>query len=71
MVGVRVKVESDADLEQLLEIDPNWDSQKIKRHLRELFQKWNNRMNTLTDPEEKANAQRMLNLIAEARKKYQ
>lgn len=71
MVGVRAKVESDDDLEQLLEIDPDWDAQKVKRHLRELFQKWNNRMNTLTDPAEKANAQRMLNLIAEARKKYQ
>ncbi len=71
LVGVRAQVESDDDLEQLLGIDQSWDAQQVKRHLRELFQKWNNRMNTLTDQAEKENAQRMLNLIAEARKKYQ
>lgn len=71
LVGVHATIESETDLEQLLDIDPSWDGEQIKRHLRELFQKWNNRMTSLTDAGEKEYAQRMLHLIAEARKKYQ
>ena len=40
------------------------------KHLREQFYKWNNRLSALQEGEERRNAQRMLELIAEARKTY-
>jgi tellurite resistance protein len=55
---------------QLLGIHPDWSSDQIKKHLRTEFQKWNNRLNTLTDEQERATAQRMIDLIAEARKQH-
>jgi len=39
-------------------------------HLREEFNKWNNRLNTLPEGVERDNAQQMLGLISDARKKY-
>jgi len=71
LVGLSARIETDDDLEKLLDINPEWNNEQTKRHLRDQFQKWNNRMNTLSDLDEKANAQRMLSLIAEARKKYE
>ncbi len=59
-----------ATVEDLLNIDPNWDKKRIRKHLRAEFQKWNNRMNVLNEGEERDNAQKMLDLISKARKKY-
>lgn len=59
------------DIEDLLGIQKNWDNTRKKRHLREQFQKWNNRLNILTAGSERDNAQRMLDATAEARKKYE
>jgi len=59
-----------ASIEVILGIDEYWSKDKIQRYLRTEFQKWNNRINTLEEGEERENAQRMLNLIAQARKKY-
>ena len=57
------------DLEQQLGIDPNWDNEKIKKHLVREFTKWNGRLATL--PEDKRHiAQEKLDLIAQAMKKY-
>jgi tellurite resistance protein len=58
------------NVEQLLGIEKDWNNDKIKRHLRKEFQKWNDRLSTLSEGEERNNAQRMLDLIAEARNKY-
>jgi tellurite resistance protein len=70
LVGARTSVKSQSDLEALLGIDKSWKMDRIKKHLRDEFQKWNNRQTSLADPGEQQNAAQMLRLIAEARKKY-
>lgn len=62
---------SGLDIEGLLGIDTSLDNEAIKTHLRKEFQKWNNRLNTLSEGEERDNAQQMLDIIAKARKKYE
>lgn len=57
-------------VEELLSIDPRWDAQKIKAHLRNEFQKWNNRLTALPEGAERDSAQKMLEAISEARKRY-
>ncbi|MFV0431121.1 MAG: hypothetical protein ACK5MJ_02955, partial [Alphaproteobacteria bacterium] len=64
-------VSGQASIETILNIDPKWSNDKIKQHLRQEFQKWNNRLNTLEEGEERENAQHMLDMIADARKKYE
>ncbi|MDC0071606.1 tellurite resistance TerB family protein [Gammaproteobacteria bacterium] len=61
---------SESGLEEILGIDPNWDKDKIKKHLRELFKKYNARIVTVAEGPERENAQTMIDKIAEARKKY-
>ena len=70
IVGLNNLVSADGGVEELLGIDPDWDDAKINAHLRAEFQKWNNRLNTLPEGEERDNAQEMLNLIAAARREY-
>lgn len=57
-------------LEEKLGIDPSWSKAKIKKHIISLYGKWNGRLNSLPEGVERENAQKMLDLIAEARKKY-
>lgn len=59
-----------ASVEEMLGIQASWDSAQVKKHLRLEFQKWNDRLNTLPEGNERANAQRMLDAISEARKKH-
>jgi len=61
---------SNLDIEGMLGIDTALSNEEIRVHLRKEFQKWNNRMNTLDEGDERNNAQQMLDLIAEARNKY-
>lgn len=70
MVSLDSSVGGQASIEAILGIEPHWSDDKIKKHLRVEFQKWNNRLNTLEDGEERKNAQFMLEKVAEARKKY-
>ena len=70
LVGLSTKVSNDASIEELLGIDPSWSKDQIKRYLRAEFQKWNGRLNAMEDGPERDSAQNMLNLVAEARKKY-
>ncbi len=70
IVGLRSSISDQASVEDLLGIEPTWDAELIKKQLRIEFQKWNNRINTLAAGEERDNAQKMLDAIAEARKKY-
>ena len=73
LVGLSAAVEdaqAEHSLEELLDIDPSWTKDRIRKHLRAEFKVWNGRLNNLTDPGERANAQRMIELISEARKKY-
>ena len=70
IVGLNANASSHASIEDILGIESEWNNTEIKQHLRKEFQKWNNRLNTLPEGEERANAQRMLDIIAEARKKH-
>jgi len=70
IIVLDTSVSDHASIEELLGIEADWNKEQTKKHLRSEFQKWNNRINTLTEGEERDNAQRMLDLIAEARKKY-
>ena len=60
----------DAD-ESLLGIDSSWSKDQVRKHLTKEFQKWNSRLNTLSEGEERDSAQAMLNTIAEIRKRYE
>lgn len=70
IIGLDASVSDHASIEELLGIELDWGKEQTKKYLRSEFQKWNNRINTLSEGEERDNAQRMLDLIAEARKKY-
>ena len=61
---------SNASPEETLGIDPEWDKEKIKKHILSQYSKWNGRLNSLPEGTERENAQKMLDLIAEARSKY-
>ena len=56
--------------EGILGYDPTWPTERICTHLVKEFQRWNSRSTTLPFGPEQENAQKMLNMIAEARKKY-
>lgn len=70
IIGLNADLSSQASIQDILGIDPKWSDERTKRHLRDEFQKWNNRLMTLSEGEERDNAQRMLDLISEARAKY-
>ncbi len=57
-------------LEGILGIDPDWTKEQTLAHLRTEFAKWNGRIQSLEDEDEKNKAQSMLDAIAAARKKY-
>lgn len=57
-------------MNEALGIDPSWPKEKIRKHLRAEFKKWNSRINNLTDEAERANAQSRLDLISKAREMY-
>ena len=61
---------SSVGIEEKLGIDPEWDEGKIKKHIISEYSKWNGRLNTLPEGPQRDNAQSMLDLLAEARKKY-
>jgi hypothetical protein len=70
LVALRTDVTRNGGMEELLGIDPEWDVDRKKRHLRSEFQKWNNRLTTLPEGAERDNAQRMLDAISEVRQQY-
>lgn len=70
IIGLNTSLSHQVSVEELLGIEDDWEVDKIKKHLTAEFQKWNNRLNALNEGDERDNAQRMLELVAEARKKY-
>jgi tellurite resistance protein len=70
IVGLNIKLSKQATVEEIIGIEAGWSHEQIKRHLRTEYQKWNNRINALPEGDERDNAQHMLEVIAEARKKY-
>lgn len=57
-------------LESLVGIENNWSNEQKKKHLRNEFQKWSNRLNSLDEGSDREAAQCMLDNIATLRKKY-
>ena len=70
MIALNMSISDHASIEDILGINEKWDTDLIKKHLRIEFQKWNDRLNTLPEGNERQNAQHMLDVIADARKKY-
>ena len=70
IIGLNSNLSEHAEIEVILGIENDWTDDQIKKHLRLEFQKWNNRLNTLSEGEDRENAQLMLERISEARKKY-
>ena len=70
LVKPGIEISGEANPDEVLGINPSWDGERIKKHLLTEFRKWNSRLNTLPEGSERDNAQHMLNLIAEAKKKY-
>ena len=60
----------DIDTLSLLGISSSLGNEEILEQLKKEFIKWNGRLNSLSDGEEKDNAQQMLDLIGKARQKY-
>lgn len=60
----------DETMESILGINPSWTKEQIKLHLNKEFAKWNGRIQALENEEEKNKAQKMLDAIANAKKKY-
>ena len=69
-LSLSTELTSEEGLESLVGIDPSWSDEQKRKHLRTEFQKWNNRLNSLSDAKEKESAQSMLDNIATLRKKY-
>ncbi len=70
IVGLDVESEARAGIEDLLGVKPDWDAKTIRRHLQSEFRKWNSRLNSLPEGKKRENAQRMLDMIGKAYKKY-
>jgi len=60
---------SEANADKLLDIDSSMTNKEIKKYLREQYKKWNARVSS-KDVKIREQAEKMINLIAEARKKY-
>lgn len=59
------------DDERLIGIDPTWPNEEKLIYLRKEFRKWNSRMATLTDTEQRKVAQHRLDMIGRIRQKYE
>ena len=70
LIELNVSTEKQASIETIIGIESNWENDQIKKHLRDEYAKWNNRLNTLSEGQERDNAQHMLDVIAKARQKY-
>jgi len=70
LVTIDAGAADQGSIETTLGIDPEWDEDRIKGHLRKEFKKWNDRLSALPEGEERNNAQTMIDLISRARKQY-
>jgi tellurite resistance protein len=71
IVSLDTGTSGQTDVAAILGIDPEWEPSKAKAHIRQEWQKWNNRVNTLRDGEERENAKNMLDLLAKESQKYE
>jgi hypothetical protein len=70
LIDLDIQADHQASPETLIGIQDGWSEAQIKEHIRVEFSKWNGRLNNLPEGQERENAQRMLDLLADARKRY-
>ena len=70
LIKLGAELSSQASMESILGIKTSWTNEQINSHIRNEFAKWSNRLNVLPEGDKRDNAQKMLDLLAEARKKY-
>jgi uncharacterized tellurite resistance protein B-like protein len=70
LIELDVGLGHQATPEAIIGIQGDWSPDQIKTHIRKEFAKWNDRLNNLPEGQERENAQRMLDMLSEARKKY-
>ena len=70
LVNLELPKPEEADIDKILGIDPHWDNEKKKKFIRSEFSNWNGKLSSLKDKKQKENAQKMLQLLAQAKKKY-
>lgn len=61
-------LDKEIDFHRILHIDPSWGPDQVRTHLNREYSKWNSRAESLTDPDKRAQAEKMLEIIAAARK---
>lgn len=69
MIGLDLSSDG-SNIESSIGIETSWSNDKKLKHLRQEYQKWNNRLNTLSEGRDRENAQQKLDLISKARQKY-
>jgi len=69
-LNMKTDLETSSSLEIMLGIDEGWTKEEVLVHLNKEFAKWNGRIQALENEDEKNKAQKMLDAIAKARKKY-
>lgn len=67
LVSLASTIRPDVDFHELLNIDRSWSTEQIRTHLNRLYAQWNSRAESLHDPEQRAQAEKMLEIIARAR----
>ena len=70
LLGLELPEAENADVDKTLDIDPKWSQDKKKKHIMTLYRKYNSRINSAKGQSQKKSAQSMLDLCAEAMKKY-
>ena len=70
-LNIALVEDPDKDDERLIGIDPVWPKEEKLIYLRKEFKKWNSRMATLSDSEQRQVAQHRLDMIGRIRQKYE
>jgi tellurite resistance protein len=70
MLDLELPSAEEADVDKTLGINPSWTKEEKKKHVMSLYRKYNGRINSAKDEQQKKNAQTMLDLCGRAMKKY-
>lgn len=69
-LNLSTSLTSEEGLESLVGIEQGWSNDQKKKHIRTEFQKWSNRLNSLSEGDERNAAQNMLDNLSSLKKKY-
>ena len=70
LLGLELPEATTADVDKALDIDPSWSQDKKKKHILKIYRSYNAKINSAKNQNQKKSAQSMLDLCAEAMKKY-